>query len=224
MAKSFITARTFRFLAELEQHNERSWFEANKERYLGDVRDPLLAFIGALEPRLARISPYLVVDPRPAGGSLLRVHRDTRFSKDKRPYKGWAAMRFPHQEERDAAPGFYLHIEPGHIFAGAGTWRAGSEAIGRVRDAIVADPQGWKRASRGRGRALDDGERLKRPPRGYDPEHPWTEDLKRKSFTTSTTFSQKEVCAADFPSQFTKTCRQAAPLMAFLSDAVGVPW
>jgi uncharacterized protein (TIGR02453 family) len=133
-------------------------------------------------------------------------------------------MAFRHGAARDlAAPGFYLHLEPGNVFAGAGLWHAPSEALRQVRDAIVAHPARWKRVlSR-----VDHGERedgLKRAPRGYDPEHPFVEDLKRTSFTAGASFSEKEACAPDFAGRFTAACRQTAPLMEFLSSAVGVPW
>src|SRR5215813_14323751 len=94
MPKTFVTPELFRFLAELSRHNEREWFNANKERYIGQVRDPLLAFVAAIQPKLPAISRHIVADPRPSGGSLLRIYRDTRFSADKTPYKTNAALFF----------------------------------------------------------------------------------------------------------------------------------
>ena len=225
-SNNYVTTRTFRFFGELDRHNEREWFNASKERYIEEVRDPLLALVEAFGPKLAKISPRMVADPRPVGGSLFRIYRDTRFSKDKRPYKTYAGMTFRHARGREVpGPGFYLHFEPGRIFTAAGMWHAPSESLKQVRDAIVAHPDRWKGATRGRGRALDDdGQRLVRPPRGYDPDHPLIEDLKRKSFTTSTRFTQKEACGADFLNQFTKACRRTAPLMEFLANAVGLKW
>jgi uncharacterized protein (TIGR02453 family) len=221
--KSFVTQRTFRFLGELAQHNDRNWFNANKDRYIEEVRDPLLGFVEAFAPRLAKISANMVADPRPVGGSLFRIYRDTRFSRDKRPYKTHAGLSFRHIEGRNVhGPVFYLHLEPGSVFAAAGMWRPPSESMKQVRDAIVAHPDRWKRATR--GRALDDGDRLTRPPRGYDADHPLVEDLKRKGFTTSMRFSQKEASAPDFLNRFAKTCRQTAPLMEFLTGAVGLDW
>ena len=219
-----INPRIFRFLKELESNNNREWFNANKQRYLDEVRDPLLAFVSEFGAVLKKISPNMVADPRPSGGSLFRIYRDTRFAKDKSPYKTYAAMSF-RNVKGVSAPGFYLHLQPGRIFAGAGMWHPPAEALASVRDAIVDQPEEWKRATRGKGRALDDGsERLKRAPRGYDPEHPLVEDLKRKGFMRSETFTQKEVCAPDFIKRFGASCRRSSPLMAFLSNAVGVDW
>ena len=221
---AFVSPRTFRFLRELAEHNERAWFEANKARYLEEVRDPLLRFVAAVGPRLAKLSRHVVADPRPVGGSLFRIHRDVRFSKDKSPYKTHAAMSFRHADGREKpAPGFYLHLAPGDVFAGAGLWHAPSEAVKQVRDAIVARDDAWAKVVR--ACPLADGEdTLKRPPRGYDPEHRFVADLRRQSFTTGVSFTQAEACADDFVGRYAGACRAAVPLMSFLARAVGVPW
>ncbi len=105
-----VTPRTFRFFDELARNNNRAWFDANKQRYIEEVRDPLVRLIEAFGPRLARISAHMVADPRPVGGSLFRIYRDTRFSKDKRPYKTHAGLSFRHADGRDVhAPVFYLN-------------------------------------------------------------------------------------------------------------------
>jgi uncharacterized protein (TIGR02453 family) len=219
----YVTPRTFAFLKELARNNNREWFNKNKERYIEEVRDPLLGFVEAFAPKLEKISPYMVADPRPMGGSLFRIYRDTRFSNDKRPYKTHAGMSFRHAKGRDVhGPFFYLHLEPGRVFAAAGMWHPASESLKRVRDWIVARPDQWIRATR--ACPIDDGERLTRPPRGYDAEHPLVEDLKRKGFTTSRRFTQKEACAPDFLNQFAKACRQTEPLVEFLTSAVGLKW
>ena len=120
-------------------------------------------------------------------------------------------------------PIFYLHLEPGTVFAAAGLWHPPPETVKAVRDAIAERPERWKRALA--GSALDDdGDALKRPPRGYDPEHPCADDLRRRSFTASTPFSQQDACAADFLARFAEACRRKAPLMEFLARAVGLPW
>ncbi|MEX2206899.1 MAG: DUF2461 domain-containing protein [Myxococcota bacterium] len=224
VAKNPITPRLFRFLRELERNNDRAWFAANKSRYLADVRDPLLVFIAAFAPELEKIAPDWVADPRPVGGSLLRIHRDTRFAKDKSPYKTHAAMAFRHAAGKELpGPAFYLHLGPGSVFAGAGIWHPMPDTLKQIRDAIVARPEHWRRTTRGKGSAAldEDDQRLSRPPRGYDPEHPWIEDLKRKSFTTGTEFGEKDACAPGFLGAFAKSCRRAKPLVSFLSEAVG---
>ncbi len=218
----------FRFLRDLKRNNRREWFQAHKRRYEREVRDPLLAFIADFGPQLRRISRHIVADPRPVGGSLFRIYRDTRFSRDKSPYKTVAAAQFRHERGKDVhAPGFYLHLEPGNPFAGVGLWHPEAEPLRAVRDAIVQDPARWKRAIGGkafRDRYELSGEALKRPPRGYDSAHPLIDDLRRKDFVAITPFTEHEVCAPGFLNRYAAACRAAAPFMAFLTRAVGLSW
>ena len=217
-----ITPRLFRFLRELRRNNDRAWFAAHKERYVADVRDPLLAFIAAFAPRLAKIAPEMVADPRPVGGSLFRIHRDTRFARDKSPYKTHAAMAFRGALGKDVpGPAYYLHLGPDDVFAGAGIWHPMPDTLAQIRRTIAAHPQRWKRASGTKKCALDeDDQKLSRPPRGFDPEHPCIEDIKRKSFTTGRAFSERDACGPRFLDDFAAACRDAKPLVAFLSEAV----
>jgi uncharacterized protein (TIGR02453 family) len=219
---TLVTPALFRFLDELRQHNDRAWFNANKERYQTEVRDPLLAFVAAVAPKLRAISPHVVADPRPSGGALLRIHRDTRFARDKRPYKTNAGLYFRHAAGKDIhAPGYYLHLEPGHVFMAAGIWRPDGDALRAIREAIVRDGPGWKRARRP---GLHGGDPLTRAPRGFDPAHPLIEDLKRTSFTSSAESSESRACAPGFPAWFVGACRRHIPLMRFLAKAVGLPF
>jgi len=220
------TPELFRFLRDLERNNRRDWFEANKNRYLEHARDPMLRFIADFGPRLGKISPRLVADPRPVGGSMFRIYRDTRFSKDKRPYKTACTARFPHEAGKNVhVPGFYLHLGADGVYGGAGIWRPDAPTLAAVRAAIVNDPKGWTRAQSSKGfrAGLEvGGESLKRPPRGIDPEHPLIEDLKRKDHVVFGTMSEKEACAADFLDGFTGFCRTAAPYVRFLTRACGL--
>ncbi|HSF20385.1 MAG TPA: TIGR02453 family protein [Vicinamibacteria bacterium] len=219
MTNSYITPALFKFFRELEKNNNRDWFQKNKSRYDHTVREPLLAFVSDFAPRLKRLSPFLVADSRPNGGALFRIYRDVRFSKDKTPYKTHAGLRFPHEDGRNVhAPGYYLHLEPGSVFAGCGIWHPEAAVLRQVRDAIVADPKGWKRAT---SRCTLGGDSLGKPPRGYDPEHPLVSDLKRKDFVAYSRFTEKQACGEDFMRLFANACTTMKPLMAFLTRAVG---
>ena len=104
------TPEFFRFLRELEKNNNRNWFEANKARYETAVRDSSSAFVRAVGPKLSSISPHLVADPRPVGGSIMRIYRDVRFSKDKSPYRTSVGIHFMHDQtagREDHLPGFF---------------------------------------------------------------------------------------------------------------------
>ena len=224
----FITPKLFAFFRDLKKNNTREWFEANKDRYETEVREPLLAFIDAFAEPLYRISPHFRADARKQGGSLFRIHRDVRFSKDKTPYKTQAGVQFRHESARDAhAPGFYLHLDPGEVFLGGGVWHPDKETLLKIRGAILDHPEAWKKAVGGaafrRHFALD-GDSYKRVPAGLDPDHPLIEDLMRKDFIALQDSSVTEVCAAGFPKQFAATCKSLSPLMKFLTEAVGLPF
>jgi len=229
MAKqSYFTGKTFKFIEDLTANNTREWFAENKQRYEDEIRTPALSFIEAFAPRLKQISKHFRADARKAGGSLFRIHRDVRFSKDKSPYKTHTGIHFRHEQAKDAhAPGFYLHLEPGTVFVGLGIWRPPSDAVKQIREYIVADPTRWKRVLGAKAFKTSftlEGDALKRPPRGFDPEHPLVEDLKRKDFIGVVHLRQKQVTSAAFMEQFVELCKAGAPLQKFLCQALGVKY
>lgn len=211
----------FGFLAALEEHNDRDWFAANKGRYEADLLEPALAFIEDFEPHLLAISPHLRADARRVGGSLFRIYRDTRFSKDKTPYKTTAGIYFKHERSKDVrAPGFYLHLAPGDVFAGGGIWHPDTKTANAIRQAIADDPEGWRAATA--GVELGQGDALKRVPQGFDKHHPLAEDLKRRDFAAIERMSEDEATAPGFLERYARACQSMAPLMRFLCGAVGV--
>ena len=221
----------FDFLSELKANNNKEWFEANRSRYLESVREPFLAFITAFRPRLQSISPLLIADPKPFGGSMLRIHRDLRFSKSKEPYKPMAAASFYHQSSKESAPGIYLHLDADYCFLGLGLWHPDTITRTKVTDAIVAKPEAWRdaissRAFRASFKSAGKlaGESLKKLPKRYNPQHPFADDLKRKDFIVVANFTQKQVCAKDFIERVDGICRTASPFLKFLTQAVGLRW
>jgi uncharacterized protein (TIGR02453 family) len=216
----------FGFLSDLASNNDRTWFQANKDRYVDHVQEPALEFINAFAPKLEKISPHFQADSRLVGGSLFRIHRDTRFSKDKTPYKTNTGMHFRHDAGKDAhAPGFYLHLQPGECFAGAGLWRPEPKVAAVIRQAIADDPAEWKKAAH-RTSLIRDwapmGDSLVRPPKGVDADHPLIEDLKRKDFVLSRRLSESEVTSPGFIDDFAAMCSQASSYVRFLCQALGV--
>lgn len=218
----------FAFLRELATHNERAWFEAHKPRYETAVRIPALAFIEAMGPRLATLSPHFRAVAKKSGGSLMRVYRDTRFSKDKTPYKTNVGIQFRHEAGRDVhCPGYYLHLEPGRCFLGAGIWRPESKALRAIRDFIADNPGGWRKAICDRrfgARFMLDGASLVRAPRGYPPDHPLIEDLKRKDFIATADFADAKALERDFVDWVASAFRTTTPLMRYLCQALDVPF
>jgi len=224
-SRSF-TPALFKFLRDLERNNNRDWFKANKARYEDEVKRPALRFITDFAPYLGKISKYFRADPRPVGGSLFRIYRDTRFSKDKTPYKTHCGIHFRHEAGRDAyTPGFYLHLQPGASFVGVGLWHPDNPTLKKIRDLIVADPPRWQRAV-GNGRFTRRfevmGDSLKRPPKGYDPDHPLIETLKLKDFTALAPLTQKEATGPGFLGGFAADCRAGASLVKFICEALEV--
>ncbi len=218
----------FSFLEELEDNNNRPWFQKSKPRYESQVLEPCLAFIRAFEPKLKKISKSFIADDRRAGGSLMRIYRDTRFSKDKRPYKTNVGIHFRHEFGRDIhAPGFYVHIAPAECFLGIGVWHPDGKTLVRIRQAIVDGPTRWRRATLGKRFSEHfelTGDRLKRPPRGFPPDHPLVEDLKRKDFVGSAVQTEQDVLDKAFLDNVAATFAASRPFMRFLCEALKVPF
>lgn len=222
-----LTSDLFRFLEELKANNDRIWFKSNQARFEQTVREPLLAFIAAFEEPLANISSSMLAIARKSGGSMFRIHRDTRFSKDKSPYKTWAAVQFRHEAGRDAhAPCYYLHLAPGDVFVGAGIWHPDRAALDAIRVLIDEKPAKWVKARNAvllAGWDLE-GDALKRIPRGYAAEHPLADDLRRKDFIAVRRLSEQDVVQSGFLQRYTDLCREPIELMKFLTEALGLPF
>lgn len=228
MSGPHFTPGLFDFLRELKENNEKAWFDAHKPDYESSVREPAIRFILDFGPRLAEISPHFRADPRKNGGSLFRIHRNRRFQPDAPPYKTQTGIQFRHEGGRDAhAPGFYIHLEPGACFLGVGTWRPERGALKTIREAMVEDPDGWRAAAH--HPPFSDhfelgGESLVRAPRGFDPEHPLIDDLKRKDFVGIRTLTDDQVTHPAFIDRVAGDFQAGAPLLAWLCSAVGAPF
>lgn len=233
----YFTEDTFKFLRQLAKNNSREWFTANKTRYEQHVRGPCLRLIGDLAEPLRSISPELTAVARPVGGSLFRIHRDTRFSSDKRPYKTHAGMYFSHAAAKASArgeagnavmgrldaPGLYLHIEPGSCFLGGGIWHPQPPTVKRVRDYMLNNPVSWKQATRDRRFTRQfalGGDSLSRPPRGYDPSHELIDDLKRKDFVASAQIDGAELMRKDLVARLVARYRRVGPMLDWLCGAL----
>lgn len=229
MAKKYFTNGAFDFLNELEENNEKAWWEENKDRYIRVIREPALEFINHFGIQIKKISPHFVADSRTVGGSLMRPYRDTRFSKDKTPYKTNVGIQFRHERGKDVhAPGFYVHIEPRSNFAGVGLWHPETAIARQIRQAIHDDPAGWKKAAKYKtftdvwNPMPDEDEMLKRVPREFDPDHPYANDLRQKSFIAGAKLNQSLVTSADFAPTLASMYRKAANYTRFLCEAIGV--
>ena len=231
MRQSYFTPAVFTFLKELEQNNNKPWWEENKDRYIRLIREPAKEFIADFGQRLQGISDHFVADTRTNGGSLMRPYRDVRVSKDKTPYKTNVGIQFRHEMGKDVhAPGFYVHIERGACFAGVGLWTPETKVAHQIRDAIYEDPDGWKKASRYKSFTnvwsldAEQEDRLKRVPKQYDADFPYADDLRMKSFIAGHRFTQKAVTSPEFDAELAKAFKAGSNLNAFLCTAIGLPY
>ena len=236
---SYFTPATFKFLRALARHNERDWFQAHKAQYEEFVKDPSLRLIRDMQRPLHRLSPQLTADPRPIGGSLFRIYRDTRFSANKTPYKTHIGISFFHAATKATARGLagnaamgrldapvlYLHVEPSGCFTGGGIWHPQAPTLKRLRDFMVDNPRSWQKITRSKSftRYFElSGEILSRPPRGYAAEHVLLEDLKRKDIVASSELSQADVIGAALPATLIKRFRAMRPLLEWLCMALEI--
>jgi uncharacterized protein (TIGR02453 family) len=219
---------TFDFLDELAANNNKAWFEANKARYEELVREPALDFIEAMGPTLKTFAPNFRAEPRKMGGSLMRVYRDTRFSRDKTPYKTNIGIQFRHALGKDMhAPGFYVHVATDECFFAAGCWHPEADVLWKLRERIAQKPEKWF-AARDDKRFVSQwelwGDRLTRPPRGYAADHPAIEDIKRKDFVAIASLSSREATGTGLVKLAGKRFAEATPFMRFLCEALDVAY
>lgn len=222
----YFSSASFSFLRTLERHNERAWFQRHKKDYEDQLLHPMLRLITDIQAPLREISPFFVANPRRQSGSMFRIYRDVRFSRDKRPYKEWVSARFYHQRTRELhgdAPCFYLHMQPDRCYIGGGIWHPGSQALKRIRNYLINNPASWRsitQSDRFRERFSFGGEKLVRPPRGYDPQHPLIDDLKRKDFIVNTVLPDTLLTDPDLLRQLIQDYRLMAPLVDWLCGAL----
>ncbi len=217
---------TLKFLRDLKRNINRDWFNENKPRYEEQVLDVALHFIQSMQDPLKEIAPHFTAVPKRMGGSLMRVYRDTRFSKNKLPYKTNIGIQFRHEQAKNVhSPGYYVHIDPDDVFLGAGMWMPESEALLGIRQRIADKPQEWRRVTGDKAFARHlklGGTSLTRPPRGFDKEHAMIEDIKRKSFIAIKNMSHDDALSPQFQRKVETAFKAATPYMQFLCKAVGV--
>ena len=224
-----LPADYFKFFNELKKNNNREWFIDNKQRFRESVQEPLAGFVEAMAPRIKKVSKHIVADPRLNGGSVFRIYKDVRFSKDKTPYKIHGAVQFRHALGKDAhAPGFYVHLATDEIFYGGGVWHPPSPNLLQIREAIRDKGKAWDKATS--SAAFEKkfggvrGDQLTRPPRGFDAEETNIDDLKRKSFFAMAEGRPAATKKPPFADDVEAAFKDAKPMMKFLCDALGAPF
>ena len=220
-----------RFFRQLATHNDKQWFEAQRTVYEEHVRQPMRELIEELDARLAHFAPEIGGDPK---RSMFRINRDTRFSKDKSPYKTNAGCWFNHRaasrrvgsEAAEGSAGFYFHLQPGKSFVGAGVWMPPRPLLEKLRDSIADDHRPFVRAVKSlpkRFGGLDDAHVLTRMPRGYAPEHPAAEWLRYQSFVSGRQLTDAQVTSAKLPGLLAREFEETLPLVRWINGALGWP-
>ncbi len=221
----FFTDKSFKFLRGLSRHNERAWFQAHKADYEVHVREPFQRLLVDLQPDLLALSEHYRAEPKSVGGSLFRIHRDTRFANDKTPYKSWQGARLFHARASELpAPSFYLHLQPGRCFVGAGLWHPDTATQRKVRQFIVDNPGSWAAAAHApafrRRYAFADSEMLVRPPRGFPKDFTFIDDLRHRNFVASRAIEDRTMTGARLRQTLARDLQALAPFVDYLCAAV----
>lgn len=224
------TPAALRFFRELAKNNKKEWFEAHRAEYEREVREPMRELIEEMNARFAKFAPEIGGDPK---RSMFRINRDTRFSKDKSPYKTHAACWFHHKgasgrvgsEANEGSAGFYFHLQPGgKSMVGAGLWMPPRPQLDKLREAISEDHVGFGRMARAltkRFGGLGDEAMLKRMPRGFAEDHPAAKWLRYQSFTSGRVLKDSAVTDPRLPALLAEDFRQLLPLVRWLNGALG---
>ncbi len=222
---AYFTADSLKFLRGLARHNERDWFLAHKADYEKHVRAPFQRLLTDLQPAVAAISPYYRSEPKTVGGSMFRIQRDTRFASDKAPYKPWQGARIYHERRKQvAAPSFYLHLQPGASFIGAGLWHPETHTQRRVRQFIFDNPGAWARVAHDkklrRRFDLASSDMLVRPPSGFPADFAYIDDLRHRNFALTTALDNDVITSATLLKTVEKDLIRLAPFVDYLCAAL----
>jgi uncharacterized protein (TIGR02453 family) len=223
MAFSGFADPTFQFLKNLGRNNNKEWFQAHRSAYEDDLLEPAMEFIEAIGPLLAKFSPSVHAEPR-IGGSMMRINRDIRFSKDKRPYKDHLDMSFRCGDSK-ASPGYWFRLTPDRLVLGAGMHMLDKPELERYRKAVDARSSGaalGKTVTKVERAGYDlGGEHYKRVPAGFPPDHPREALLRHNGVYAGTEMKlPAEVRTARFPSFCAAHYKKMVPLVDWLSANV----
>lgn len=209
------------FLRKLKKNNNREWFNVHKSEYEDFVKLPMQSFIASMKQSFLKIAPEIDADPK---HSMFRIYRDTRFSKNKLPYKTHVAAVFHPKGRWQGSAGFYVHIEPGAVYAGGGIYMPDSNQLKLIRKSIdersdeflsIVESGTFKK----KFKSLE-GEKLQRAPLGFPVDHPMIEWLKYKSFFTGVELKEQECYSPEFVDRITKIYRDLLSLIRFLNEAL----
>ncbi|MES2827149.1 MAG: DUF2461 domain-containing protein [Bacteroidota bacterium] len=217
-----ITSETLAFIKDVAENNDREWFALNKDRYEVS-KSNVLDLIDKLIPVLAGIDPQFSLDT-PAKKCLMRIYRDVRFSKNKDPYKNNYGISFNVKSNGIPNPDYYLHIQPGKSFFGAGFWMPESTILKRIREEIDYNSSEFveliEAKSFTRLFKLSKEDTLKNAPKGYEVDHPQIEFLKLKSYIAIYPLQDAELMDSKIVDKLKTAFESIYPFILFLRNAV----
>ncbi|MFN4988893.1 MAG: DUF2461 domain-containing protein [Ignavibacteria bacterium] len=222
--------KAFLFLKNLKNNKSREWFAENKSMYENALREPSKLLLNEIDQLFIKHRLPYEASPKK---SLFRINRDTRFSKDKTPYKTNVGITFPVHRKQDhlvhatktEKPGMYLHIEPGACFIAGGLYIPDGQQLKSIRERIESD---WtilheiqqQRAFKKEFPKGLLGEKLKTMPRGFDPEHPGKEYLRMKQFIVMESISDSAVKSNLLIKALLAKATAMSSLIMFLDEAI----
>ncbi|HYL34813.1 MAG TPA: DUF2461 domain-containing protein [Bryobacteraceae bacterium] len=212
-------AEALKFLRGLKRNNRREWFQPRKYLYEQHVKAPMLELVAALNAGLLQFAPDYVTDPKKA---VFRIYRDTRFSADKTPYKTHIAASFSRRGHGlMASGGFYFSISPEQIEVAGGIYHPPPETTLLVRNHIAENHQALRRilAARNTRKLMGElqGDQLRRPPKGFDADHPAIAWIKMKDWILDVTLDPSLAGSPTVQSEILQRFRVMAPLIEFLN-------
>src|SRR4051794_28074511 len=210
------------FFRQLARNNRRDWFQPRKALYDEHVRRPMLELIELVNDDLRAFAADHVTEPARA---VYRIYRDTRFARDKTPYKTHIAAIFPRPGlPRHAGAGFYFSVSHTGVEIAGGIYMPGPEELAAVRQALARDPTAFRRlaASSALKRLMGElqGTSLARVPRGYDPAHPAADLLRRKQLYFGKELPADMALGTSVRREVSTRFKAMAPVVHFLNAIV----
>jgi uncharacterized protein (TIGR02453 family) len=219
MKNGSITNSSLDFLKMLAKNNNRDWFNKNKNRYLQEYEN-MIAFADAL---LMEMRKHDNIETTSGKDSLFRIYRDTRFSKDKTPYKTYWAGSFKRAAKK-LRGGYYFQIEPGGSLAAGGFFSPNPADLLRIRQDIDLNYKDWKKLLSGKTivNSFNElkGEKVTTAPKGFSKDNPAIGWLKHKQFYFERKFTDKEVLNPGFLKELNQTFRNLRPYFDYMSEVL----
>jgi uncharacterized protein (TIGR02453 family) len=209
------------FLKKLQKNNDKEWFDAHKKEYDG-LRKEWLAYVSQLIKSTASFDPDIA--PLEAKNCIFRINRDVRFSLDKSPYKNNFGMSLSKGGKKTEFCGYYLHIQPGECFVAGGAYSPMPDKLAAIRQEVDYNLDEFQKIVSAKDFKAQfgvlSGDKLSRPPKGYDAENPAVEFLKHKSFLAYKKITEKDLQDKGFEKDLLKTFKTMKSLNDFLNRAI----